>query len=76
MAEIVCKSVQLWFPSTEISGGQSAGEVEGLEAGVERVEKDDDDEAVEGGVAPFWDLVMAAQLANEVQERHLCSKRF
>lgn len=72
---MVCRSVQLWFPSMEISGGQSAGGVEELEDAAERVENDDD-EAVEGGVAPFWDLVMAAQLAKEVQERHLWSKRF
>lgn len=73
---MVCRSVQLWFPSKEISGGQSAGGVEGLADAAERVENDDDDEAVEGGVAPFWDLVMAAQLAKDVQERHLWSKRF
>lgn len=72
---MVCRSVQLCFPSTAISGGQSAGAVEGLEATAERVE--DDDVAVDGGVAGVWDLVMAlvmaAQSANGVQVRHLWS---
>lgn len=75
MAEMVCRSVQLCFPSTAISGGQSAGAVEGLETTAGRVE--DDDVAVDDGVAGVWDLVMAlvmaAQSANGVQVRHLWS---
>lgn len=71
----MCRSVQLWFPSSEMSGGQSAGGVEGLEeaAAEERVE--DDDVATEevGEVEGSWDLVMARQSAKEVQERHLLS---
>lgn len=72
---MVCRSVQLWFPSTEMSGGQCAGGVEGLEsAAAERAE--DDEVAVEGGgLDGFRDLVMAAHSANGVQVRHLFSIR-
>lgn len=71
---MVCRSVQLWFPSTEMSGGQSAGGAEGLEAAAaERAE--DDEVAVEGGLDGFRDLVMAAHSANGVQVRHLFSTR-
>lgn len=70
---MVCRSVQLWFPSTEMSGGQSAGGVEGLDVTAERGE--DEAVAVEGGLEGFCDLVMATQAGNAVQERHLLPAR-
>lgn len=70
MADIVCRSVQLWFPSTEISGGQSAGAAEGLDAAAESAE-DDDVAAEETRVEGLRDLVIAAHSANGVQVRHL-----
>lgn len=72
---MVCRSVQLWFPSTEISGGQSAGGVEGLEAAAAAEREEEDEVAVEGGLDGFRDLVMAAHSANGVQVRHLLSTR-
>lgn len=67
---MVCRSVQLWFPSTEMSGGQSAGGIEGLEAAAAVEREEEDEVAVEGGLDGFRDLVMAAHSANGVQVRH------
>lgn len=67
---MVCRSVQLWFPSTEISGGHSAGAAKGSEAAAESAE-DDEVAAVEARVEGLRDLVMAAHSANGVQVRHL-----
>lgn len=80
-AEMLCNSVQLWFPSVSTSGGHSM-EVEdgGVERDdeVEEVESDDvggdEDEREEGdfgGAALEAEAIMAAHEAAEVHERHL-----
>ena len=57
---MVCRSVQVWFPRVETSGGQSGGRIV-VWGGVMVV--------VEEGLV--FCFVMATQSAKGVQERHL-----
>jgi hypothetical protein len=63
------RKVQVLRPSVSTSGGQS--EFTSGEVGVEVVVEDDEVWAATGGLEDIWAFVIAAQDANDVQERQL-----
>jgi len=66
---MACRRVQVLRPSVSTSGGQSEFRSGGVD--VEVVVEDDEVWAATGGLEEVWAFVIAAQDANDVQERQL-----